>query len=277
MSSIRLNGQYVLIKDVEKKDFAAFVNMVLPKIGPTGSIPHLAANVLAEILAEGKPQTDPLAQAGFEICASLGIKNMWTDGATASVTEETPTDAAAGLETAFGFAAIQSGLALGAAMCNAFRRVVKVNEQDVLVVRQSRDAMMKVAQQAQNMKNVNEPIFITAGRLLGSYMKAGKSFTAESVDEDLMSVLCMVSDLGATAVRIDLDAGTLGFGQFSVANAMASAILQGLDADKIKNVRESVNNINEQFRRSMEKAQGGAGKQQQQLSVPSVMGTRRRR
>ncbi len=277
MSSIRLNGQYVLIKDVEKKDFAAFVNMVLPKIGPTGSIPHLAANVLAEILAEGKPQTDPLAQAGCEICASLGIKNMWTDGATASVTEETPTDAAAGLETAFGFAAIQSGLALGAAMCNAFRRVVKVNEQDVLVVRQSRDAMMKVAQQAQNMKNVNEPIFITAGRLLGSYRKAGKSFTAESVDEDLMSVLCMVSDLGATAVRIDLDAGTLGFGQFSVANAMASAILQGLDADKIKNVRESVNNINEQFRRSMEKAQGGAGKQQQQLSVPSVMGTRRRR
>ena len=275
MSSIRLNGQYVLIKDIEKKDFAAFVNLVLPKIQPTGSIPHLAANVLAELLAEGKAQTDPLAQAGFEICASLGVKNMWIDGATANVTEETPTDAAAGLETAFGFAAIQSGLALGGAMCNAFRRVVKVNEQEVLVVRQSREDMMKVAQMASNMKNVNEPIFITAGRLLGSRMKEGKTFA----DAELMAVLCMVSDLGATAIRIDLEAGTLGFGQFSTANAMASAILQGLDAEKLKQVRESVHNINEQFRRATEKQQGGnAGKsQQQQLQVPSVMGTRRRR
>ncbi len=274
MSSIRLNGQYVLIKDIEKKDFTAFINLVLPKIAPTGSIPHLAANALAELLAEGKAQSDPIAQAGFEICASLGVKNMWTDGATASVTEETPTDAAAGLETAFGFAAIQSGLALGAAMCNAFRRTVKVNDQEISVVRQSREDMMKAAQMASANKNLNEPIFLTAGRLLGSMMKAGRTFD----QPELMSVLCMVSDLGATAVRIDLEAGTLGFGPFSTANAMASAILQGLDADKVKQVRESVNNINEQFRRATEKQQGGAaGKSQQQLQVPSVMGTRRRR
>ncbi|MEY2714270.1 MAG: hypothetical protein RIT24_613, partial [Planctomycetota bacterium] len=32
MSAIRLNGQYVLLRDVEKKDFMAFVQLCIPKI-----------------------------------------------------------------------------------------------------------------------------------------------------------------------------------------------------------------------------------------------------
>ena len=132
MSAIRLNGQYCLLRDIEKKDFAAFVNLVLPKITATEPIPHTAAGVVASLVAEGKSESDPVVQAGLQSCASLGIKNMWVDGGAASVTEETPTDAAAGLETAFGFAAVQSGLALAAAMCNAFRRKIRVNEQGVI-------------------------------------------------------------------------------------------------------------------------------------------------
>ena len=278
MSSIRLNGQYVLIKDIEKKDFATFVNLCLPKIEPTGSIPHIAANVLTGLLAEGKLQTDPVVQAGFEICASLGIKNIWTDGAAANVTEETATDAAAGLVTAFGFAAIQSGLALAAAMCNAFRRTIKVNDRDIPVIRQPREIMMQTAQQASSMKNLNEPIFVTAGRLLGSKLKEGKAVE----EPEVMAVLCMLSDLGATQLHLDLEKGVLGFGPFSPANAMASGIMQGLEADKVKSVRESVFKVNDQFRRVAEQqaAQKGgaaAGKQEQRLAVPSVMGTRRRR
>ena len=83
MSSIRLNGQYVLIKDIEKKDFAAFVNLVLPKIQPTGSIPHLAANVLAELLAEGKAQTDPAHASGLRdlrITRRQEHVDRWRDG-----------------------------------------------------------------------------------------------------------------------------------------------------------------------------------------------------
>jgi hypothetical protein len=276
MSAIRLNGQYCLLRDIEKKDFAAFVNLVLPRITATEPIPHTAANAVAALIAEGKSESDPVVQAGLQSCASLGIKNMWIDGASANVTEETPTDAAAGLETAFGFAAVQSGLALAAAMCNAFRRTIKVNDQPIAVMRQSRELMMQIAQRVSALKQVNEPVFVTAGRLLGGMMKEGKALDAP----ETMTVLCMLSDLGATHVHIDVEKGVLGFGPFSPANAMSSAILQGLDADKVKMVRDSIEKQNEQLRRAVEQQAGGrpAGQPQaQRLAVPSVIGTRRRR
>ena len=277
MSAIRLNGQYCLLRDIEKKDFTAFINLVLPKITADEPIPHTAANALAALLAEGKTESDPVVQAGLQSCASLGIKNMWVDGGTANVTEETPTDAAAGLETAFGFAAVQSGLALAAAMCNAFRRKIRVNDQELAVVRQSRDLMMQTAQRVSALKQVNEPVFVTAGRVLGGMLKEGKTFDAP----ETMTVLCMLSDLGATFVHIDVEKGVLGFGPFSPANAMSSAILQGLDADKVKMVRESIEKTNGQLRRAAEQQAGGAPadapKNGQRLAVPSVIGTRRRR
>ncbi|MFZ4749884.1 MAG: hypothetical protein ACOYMM_05160 [Phycisphaerales bacterium] len=281
MSAIRLNGQYVLLRDVEKKDFLAFVQLCLPKITAEEPVPHTMANVLAGLLAEGKPQTDPVAQAGFQCCASLGIKNMWTDGATANVTEEVATDASQGLETAFGFAAIQSGVAAAAAACNAFRRKITINDVEHAVTRQPKEILMQVAQAVANMKNVNEPIFVTAGRALGGRLKEG--FGPE--DPHTMAILCMLTDFGATGVKIDLEKNLLGFAPFSHANAMASAILQGLDAEKVGEVRKAIERTNEQFRKVMAQqqaaAQGQAGAapqgQQQQVTVPRVMGTRRRR
>jgi hypothetical protein len=279
MSSLRVNGQYVLIKDPEKKDFVAFVNLCLPKIGPEGSIPHIAANTLAGLLAEGKPHSDGVVQAGFEVCASLGIKNMWVDGTSANVTEEVATDAAAGLETAFGFAAVESGLAMGAAMCNAFRRTINLNDTPVRVLRQGREAMEAVAKKVSAAKQINEPIFMTGGRLLGALLKEGKT----TEEPEVMSVLCMLSDFGVTHVRIDLEKSTLGFGMFNPANAMASGILQGLGADKVKTIRESVEKVNAQFRQvadrdmAAQRAQAGQSGQEQRIAVPNVMGTRRRR
>lgn len=277
MSAIRLNGQYVLLKDVEKKDFMAFIQLCLPKVGATEPIPHTAANVVASLLAEGKSQGDPVVQAGLQSCASLGIKNMWTDGPTANVTEEVPTDASQGLDTAFGFAAIQSGLALAAAMCNAFRRKLLINDSAYEVVRQPKEILLQVANAVSGMKNVNEAIFVTAGRALGGRLKDG--FGPE--DPHTMALLCMLSDFGATGVKIDLEKNLLGFAPFSHANAMSSAILQGLDAEKVAEVRKAIERTNEQFRRVMEQQGGGpaqgAGQQQQQIMVPRVLGTRRRR
>ncbi len=274
MSAIRLNGQYVLLRDVEKKDFMAFVQLCIPKITAQQAIPHTAATVLAGLLAEGKPQSDPVVQAGFQSCASLGIKNMWVDGATASVTEEVATDASQGLETAFGFAAIQSGLALAAAMCNAFRRAIRINDKEYAVVRQPKEILMAVAQGVSNMKNVDEPVFVTAGRALGGRLKDGVG----PEDPHTMAILCMLSDFGVTGVQLDLEKNQLGFTPFSTANAMSSAILQGLDADKVAEVRKAIERTNEHFRKQIERQNAAAGQQQQQVVVPRVMlGARRRR
>jgi len=278
MSAIRLNGQYVLLRDVEKKDFMSFIQLCLPKVTMEEAIPHTLANQVAALLAEGKPQTDPVVQAGFQSCASLGVKNMWTDGATASVTEETATDASQGLETAFGFAAIQSGLALSAAMCNAFRRKIRINDQEIAVIRQPREILMAVAKAVSDMKNVDEPIFMTAGRALGGRIKDGKGVE----DPHTMAILCMLSDFGATGIRIDIEKNLLGFAEFSTANAMSSAILQGLDAEKVTQVRGSIEKTNEHFRKVLQKQGAPAGQQpqpgqQQQINIPRVLGTRRRR
>ena len=276
MSAIRLNGQYVLMRDVEKKDFMAFVQLCLPKVTMTESVQHTAAGVLAGLLAEGRPHTDPVVQAGFQCCASMGIKNMWVDGATANVTEEITTDASQGLETAFGFAAIQSGLALAAAMCNAFRRKIRINDKEYEVVRQPKDVLMAVAQGVSNMKTVDEPVFVTAGRALGGRMKDGVG----PEDPHTMAILCMLSDFGATGVQINLEKGELGFTPFSTANAMSSAILQGLDADKVAEVRAAIERTNDQFRKQIERQgpMAGAPQQQQQVVIPRVMvGARRRR
>jgi hypothetical protein len=272
MSAIRLNGQYVLLRDIEKKEFMAFIQLCIPRITPTDPIPATVANVLAGFLAEGKPQTDPVVQAGFQCCASLGIKNMWTDGATASITEEVETDARQGLETAFGFAAIQSGVALVAAMCNAFRRTLRINDKEYPVLRQPKEILLGVAQAVSNMKTVDEPVFVTAGRALGGRLKEGHG----PEDPHTMALLCMLSDFGATGVSIDLERNLLGFSPFSRANAMASAIMQGLDADKVADVRAAIDRTNDQFRKVREKQAGGAP-EPQRVNVPSVLGTRRRR
>lgn len=278
MSAIRMNGQYVLTRDVEKKAFADFMNLLLPRIATDRPIAHSAADVVAQLVSEGKTPNDPVVQAGLQSLASVGVKNFWVDGATASVVEETETDASQGRESAFGFTAINTGTAFIAAACNAFRRKIRVNGQELAIVRQPRETMLKVAQTVGSLKGVNEPVFITAGRFLGIRMKEGHGFD----DSETMTALCMLSDLGATDVRIDIEKGELGFGPFDVANAMASAIMQGLDAEKVANVRASVVRINEQFRRVAEgqaKPQGAqqAQPQQRTLNVPSVMGTRRRR
>jgi hypothetical protein len=277
MSAIRLNGQYCLLRDIEKKDFVAFVNSVLPRITREQPIPHAFAGAVAALLAEGKTQQDAIVQAGLQCCASLGVKNMWVDGANAAVTEEVPTDAAQGLEAAFGFAAVQSGLALAAAVCNAFRRSIKVNDADIVIIRQSRELMVAAGQQVSAMKGVNEPVFVTAGRLLGARMKEGKALE----EPEMMTILCMLSDLGATSVKIDLEKGVLGFGPFSPASAMSSAVLQGLDPEKVKSVQASIEKTNDHFRKLADQQAGGGqgpGAQQgQRLSVPAVMGTRRRR
>jgi hypothetical protein len=98
-----------------------------------------------------------------------------------------------------------------------------------------------------------------------------------------MAILCMLSDFGATGVKIDLEKNLLGFAPFSAANAMASAILQGLGADKIAEVRGAIERTNEHFRRAMAQQQQqagaapGAAPKQASVTVPRVMGTRRRR
>lgn len=275
MSAIRLNGQYVLARDVEKKDFAAFVSQLLPRITAETPVPHTAATLVAEMLASGKTDADPTVQAGLQSLASLGVRNFWTDGGTATVTEESPTDASQGLETAFGFAAIESGLAMAAAACNAFRRTIKLNEADVKVVRQPREVMVEVAKVVSGMKNVNEPVFVTAGRYLGGCIKQGKPVDAP----ESMTALCMLSDLGVTMVKLDIEQGILGFGAFSVANAMASAILQGLDAEKVAAVRKSIERTNDEMKKAMaeQQAKQSGQQQQQSITVPSVLGTRRRR
>lgn len=278
MSAIRLNGQYVLARDVEKKDFAAFISQLLPRIAADTPIPHTAAALVAELMAGGKTESDPVVQAGLQSLASLGVRNFWTDGATATVTDETPTDAAQGLETAFGFAAVESGLAMAAAACNAFRRTIKVNEVDVAVVRQPREVMVRVAEVVSGMKAVNEAVFVTAGRYLGGCLKQGKALG----EPETMTALCMLSDLGVTMVKIDVEQGILGFGAFSPANAMASAILQGLDAEKVAQVRKSIERTNEELKRAIAQQQAKQAAQQgqpqqQTIAVPSVMGTRRRR
>lgn len=274
MSAIRLNGQYVLLQDVERKHFFEFVNQVMPRITPEEPIPQTSASVLAGLLAEGKDQRDPVVQAGFQACASLGVKNLWTDGPTATITEEIPTDASQGLETAFGFAAIESGLAVVAAMCNAFGRVIRINDEEVKVVRQPRENLSAAAKLIEANKNVREPVFVTAGRILGTMMKEGRTLT----EPEPMTLLCVLSDLGATAVYVDIEKDQLGFGGFSTANAMSSAILQGLDAEKVAKVRETIVKTNSQFRETIERQRRGeGGAETRQLRVPSVLGTRRRR
>ena len=49
----------------------------------------------------------------------------------------------------------------------------------------------------------------------------------------------------------------LGFGPFNPANAMASAILQGLDPEKVATVRASVAKVNAQFQQAIAQQQAG--------------------
>jgi hypothetical protein len=77
-------------------------------------------------------------------------------------------------------------------------------------------------------------------------------------------------------VSIDLERNMLGFAPFSRANAMASAIMQGLDAEKVTEVRAAIDRTNEQFRKVREK-QAAPASEPQRVMVPTVLGTRRRR
>ena len=97
MSAIRLNGQYVLLRDVEKKDFLAFVQLCLPKITAEEPVPHTMANVLAGLLAEGKPtdlmrkfRQDSLENVFLRLCETRADPESGFDSANPAAAPRDP-------------------------------------------------------------------------------------------------------------------------------------------------------------------------------------------
>ncbi|MSR41426.1 MAG: hypothetical protein EXS10_05945 [Phycisphaerales bacterium] len=271
-ATIKVNGEYFPLREVSKDHFAALVKLVTQKITWGEPIPQIFAQAAALIAGE-KGTEEPLYHAALRALAELGVRSITIDPAQklCTIVEESPTPAANGDASVIGFSAIESGVAYVAATVNAFRRTIRVNEEEVRLTRQTAEVGQKVMGILGQMRQVNEPIVIAAGRVAGSMMKAGKTFE----DPELHMALVMLSDLGVRMVRIDVEKGILGYGPLDEGNAIAAACMQGLNAEQIGEVRKRVAEWNEKMRQKA--VESGQPQPQQRTMIPSFMGVRRRR
>ncbi len=268
-ATIRVNGEYFPLREVSKDHFAGLVKLVTQKITWDEAIPQVFAQA-AGLIASEKGTDDLLYHAALRALAELGARSVTVDASQklCTIVEENPTPTANGDASAIGFSAIESGVAYIAATVNAFRRTIRVNEEEIRLTRQSREIGQKITGLVTQVRQVNEPVLIAAGRVLGSMMKAGKTFD----DPEVHMTLVMLSDLGVRLVRVDVEKGILGFGPLDEGNAVAAACMQGLNAEQIGEVRKRVGEWNEKMRQMSTQSN-----QPQRAMIPSLMGVRRRR
>ncbi len=268
-ATIRVNGEYFPLREVSKDHFAALVKLVTQRITWETPIPQIFAQAAALIASE-KGTSDPMYHAALRALAELGARSISVDPAQrlCTIIEENPTPTANGDASAIGFSAVESGIAYIAATVNTFRRTIRINEEEIRLTRQPAEVGQKVTAMLGQMRQVNEPIVIAAGRVAGSMMKAGKKFN----DPELHMALVMLSDLGVRFLQIDVEKGTLGYGPLDDGNAVAAACMQGLNAEQVGEVRKRVTDWNDRMRQKATEATQG-----QRTMVPSFMGVRRRR
>ncbi len=279
MSSIRINGETVHLKEVSRNDFQSLTAALFRLMKADEPLQGTLVRILGDAMAKGHALDSQIPQTVMWMMSDLGVKaaTVQVTESKASIDEWQETEASRGDARWFGVANLESGRAFSAAIVNVHGRGIVLNGQRIRAYPQAREEVQKMVELIGKNRLINEDMLFTACRTLGLLMKDGK--TAEDVD--FKCCLELVSGLGVGDLVIDLNQGKLAVRAFNEAAAMSSALLAGADTKAVQAVRERLRGLQaqlEEMRRKMaagEPLPPGVQPLQQQVVIPSVIGDRR--
>jgi hypothetical protein len=141
-----------------------------------------------------------------------------------------------GRDSSINFSTVRSGRAYIAALNNVVHRTFFFNGVEHEIGIQSRPEVEKIAELAHQGRQNDEGLLFAISRTFAKMVQQG--LTAEDVE--VKSGMELLANLGCIAISVVPDEDRVVFNGFSVMSAMSSGLLQGLNWDQLKKLRESV-------------------------------------
>ena len=289
MSKIIINQREVGLVEQPRQAFCDFVQLAFPRCVPMLEIPRerryiamLPAAYMVRQLVNDVSLDDPLLQVALWNLHDLGIREAsygieaWENTREELRPDGDPeefvrfdraeaTDMATGAASSINFSTVSSGRGFIAALNNVVHRVFECNDDVIEVGIQKTEDMKKVVEMVHQARHNQEGLLFAAGRTFGSLLRQG--LTLE--DTEVRCGIEILTNMGCVSVSVDPDAGKMGFRGFSLMAALSSGMLQGLDWDRLKELRANVEKLQQQLATGEEKPIRSA-------EMP-VIGSRRRR
>ena len=243
MVTIEFDAVAITLTPQKRSAFESITALVFENLDAPEGTGALYGREVRRLRADGHGDKDPVVQAGLWAMHDLGVRNVRSGGdGSVEIVEEVETPFSSGDLSSYAFASVRDGRAFGAAIHNLRGRTIRFNGEDRPVGRQPREAIESVMNMIASNRLVDEDLLVTTIRVLVALRNG-----PESPERDLhvSAALELASDLGIDDLSI-ADEGSVEVGRLNVANALASAVLQGLDASDVKSIRTRLETLNAQ-------------------------------
>ena len=243
MITIDFDDVAITLTPQKRSAFESITARVFENLDEPEGTGSLYGREVLRLRADGHGEKDPLVQAGLWAMHDLGIRSFRGSGdGSVEILDEVETPFTVGDLSSYAFASVRDGRAFAAAIHNLRGRIIRFNGVDRPVGRQPRETIESVMNTIATNRLVDEDLLVTTIRVLVALQDR-----PESPERDLQVAACLelASDLGIDDLVIT-EEGSVDVGRLNVANALASAVLQGLDASDVKSIRTRLETLNAQ-------------------------------
>ncbi len=258
MPNLIINQESVSLIEQERVTFQRFAELAFPQCVTLLGIPRerrfismLPASYVLKRREDGVDWDDPMVQVALWNLHDLGVSEMSLEADPAGgdgdpqirFDRAEATDMAHGRESSINFSTVKSGRAFIAALNNVVHRSFFFNGVEHEIGIQPRAEVEKIAELAHKGRRNEEGLLFAIARTFANMVQQG--LTVEDIE--VKSGMELLSNLGCTAISVVPDEDRVVFNGFSVMSAMSSGLLQGLNWDHLKKVKENVQMMIEQI------------------------------
>lgn len=259
MAEIMLNGQPVALTVQPQEQLGLLGQSLIPLIDAGHEIAASLAGIVVEALRQGLATTDPKVQAPLWLLHEMGVRELTAPAEGHGSIDRILSAEERARDTSDPYSPgnMATGRALATALHNVATRMCSLNGEERRVRLFPQDKVVPAIQAVIDMRRLNEPIHITTTRAIATLLVSG----TPPQDERIEVLLGLASDLGVVALSVDGATSTITFeSEFSEANAVASAYLQGGGVQGVQGARQRIRYLNSQMRGAATAAvpQGGA-------------------
>jgi len=249
MAQIALNGQEVPLTVQPQETLGLLGQSLIPLLAGGHELVASLGGIVGEALKQGMAPTDAKVQACLWLLHELGVRALTVprDGSTGGSIDQIldAGDLARDTSDPYSPGNMATGRALATALRNVSSRTFILNGETRAVRLLPREKIVPAIQAVVDMRRLNEPVHLTTTRALAAIVASGASMQDERID----ALVELASDLGIVALSVDRATNTITFeAEFSEANAVAAAYLQGGGVQGVQGARQRVRYLNQQMR-----------------------------
>ena len=243
MVTIEFDDVAITLKPQKRPAFESITAMVFEDLDGQESTGALYGRQVNQLRARGHGDLDPVVQAALWSMHDLGVRTVRSrEDGSVDVLEQVDTPFLDQDLSSYAFASVRDGRAFAAAIDNVRGRTIRFNGEERPVGRHPQETVQAVMNMIASNRLVDEDLLVTTVRVIVALREQPPS---PEMDGNIAAAIELASDLGIEQLAIEPD-GSVEIGRLNIANALASAVLQGLDASDVKSIRTRLETLNAQ-------------------------------